>query len=80
MKSPTLHTILEELNDVPADRLGELHAFINSLKIPGEKLEKRKKILSFAGAFNDMSQSDYDDFVKETKKTRSKLFDSEIDL
>jgi hypothetical protein len=80
MKSPTLNTILEELNDVPVDKLGELYAFINSLKISSEKSEKRKKILSFAGTFNDMSQSEYYEFVKETRKTRSKLFDREIDL
>lgn len=77
----TLNTILEELNDVPVDKLGELHIFINSLKINPKKSEKkRKKILSFAGAFNDMSQDDYDDFVKETRKTRTELFEREIKL
>ncbi|HEY5462276.1 MAG TPA: hypothetical protein VIJ95_03395 [Hanamia sp.] len=77
----TLNTILEELNDVPVDKLGELHIFINSLKINTEKSEKkRKEILSFAGAFNDMSQNDYDDFVKETRKTRTELFEREIKL
>lgn len=77
----TLNTILEELNDVPEDKLSELHNFINSLKISTKKSEKkRKKILSFAGAFNDISQNDYDDFVKETKKTRAELFEREIKL
>jgi len=77
----TLNTILEELNDVPADRLSELHSFINSLKISTKKSEKkRKEILSFAGAFKGMSQEDYDDFVKETRKTRARLFEREIKL
>lgn len=77
----TLNTILEELNDVPVDKLGELHTFINSLKInTGKSEKKRKEILSFAGAFNDMSQEDYDDFVKETRKTRTELFEREIKL
>lgn len=81
MKTVTLNTILEELNDVPVNRLRELHTYINSLKVNTEKLEKtRKDILSFAGIFNDMSQNDYNDFVKETKKTRSELFDREINL
>jgi len=74
----TLNKILQELNDVPSDKLGELHSFINSLKISTEK--KRKKILTFAGAFNDMSQKDYNDFVKETIKTRADLFEREIRL
>ncbi|MDQ6844408.1 MAG: hypothetical protein M3Z92_08670 [Bacteroidota bacterium] len=81
MKAVTLNTILEELNDVPVDKLRELHAYINSLKANTEKSEdKRKEILSFAGIFNDMSQNDYDDFLKETKKTRGELFDREINL
>lgn len=77
----TLNTILEELNDIPVDKLGELHVFINTLKSDTKKSEKkRKKILSFAGAFGDMPQNDYDDFVKETKNTRSELFSREIKL
>ena len=79
--SITLNTILEELNDVPVDKLGELHSFISSLKVSAENSEKkRKKILSFAGAFSDMPQNDYSDFVKETRKTRTKLFDREMKL
>lgn len=81
IKMLTLNTILEELNDVPVDKLPELHNYINSLKINTKKSGKsRKEILSFAGIFNNMSQNDYDDFVKETKKTRSELFDREINL
>ena len=77
----TLNTILEEISDIPVDKLGELHTFINTLKTDTEKSEKRrKKILSFAGAFNDMPQNEYDDFVNETKKTRAELFDREIKL
>lgn len=77
----TLNTILEELNYIPADKLGELHVFINTLKSHTEKSEKkRKKILSFAGAFNDMPQNDYDEFVKETRNTRAELFSREIKL
>ena len=77
----TLNTILEELNEVPADRLNELHSFINSLKINTKKSEKkRKRILSFAGAFSNMPQRDYNGFVKEMKKIRRELFDREIKL
>jgi hypothetical protein len=77
----TLNTISEELNDIPVNKLGELHTFINTLKTSTENSEeKRKKILSFAGAFNDMPQNEYDDFVNETKKTRKELFDRDINL
>jgi hypothetical protein len=47
----TLDTILKELKDFPADRLDELHQFIQSL-LPSAKQKEgdRKKILSFGGA------------------------------
>ena len=77
----TLNTILKELKDVPVDRLEELYSYIHSLKTDSKKSEaSRKKILSYAGSFNDMAQKDYDDFINETKKTRAGLFDRDINL
>jgi hypothetical protein len=77
----TLKTILEEIKDVPVDRLEELYKFVHSLKSttkPSENL--RKEILSFGGSFSDMSSGDYSDFLIHTKETRTKLFDRNIDL
>ena len=63
----TLNTILEELKNVPPDRLEDLYSFIHSLKADSKKsASSKKKILSFAGSFNDMSQKDYNDFLKKT--------------
>lgn len=45
-----------------------------------QKNQKKKEIFSFAGAFKDMSQEDYDDFVRDTRKTRTGIFESEIKL
>ena len=39
----TLNIILEELNDVPVEKLNELHNFINSLKSSPENSEKKRK-------------------------------------
>ena len=77
----TLNTILKELKDFPADRLDELHQFIQSL-IPTAKQKERdrKKILSFGGVFGNMSKKDYSDFVRHTKKSRAKLFDRSTGL
>ncbi len=77
----TLNTILKELKDFPADRLDELHQFIQSL-IPTAKQKERdrKKIISFGGAFSDMSKKGYSDFVRLTKKSRANLFDRNVDL
>ena len=72
----TLNTILKELKDVPVNRLEELYQFVHSLTPTTKQTETlRKKILSFGGAFSDMSGKDYADFLNQTKKSRTKLFD-----
>ncbi len=77
----TFNSILKELKDIPSDRLEELYQYIHSLNPKKKGSEKlRKKILSFAGAFSEMSKKDYKDFLKQTKKTRSKLFNRNVDL
>lgn len=77
----TINTILKEMKDVPVDRLEELYQFVHSLTPKTKSTESlRKKILSFGGAFGDMSSEDYSDFVNKTKETRAKLFDRNIEL
>ena len=78
---PTLNTILKELKDVPVNRFEELYQFVHSLTPATKQTESlRKKIISFGGAFSDMSNKDYSDFLNQTKKTRERLFERSIDL
>ena len=77
----TLNAILEEIKDVPLNRLEELYQVVHSLTSKVKKTDRlRNKILSYGGAFNDMSNKDYADFVKQTKKMRTNLFDRSNDL
>ncbi len=77
----TLNTILKELKNVPVDRLEDLYSIINSLRTTSKKsVKKRRKILSFAGSFSDMSEVDYNEFLKHTKQTRNNVFDREISI
>jgi hypothetical protein len=77
----TYNTILKELKDIPVGRLEELYQFVHSLNPKNRKSASlKKKILSYSGAFSDMSAKDYADFVQETKSARSKLFDRNVDL
>ena len=77
----TLNAILKEMKDVPVNRLEELYQFVHSLTPTTKQPETlRKKILSFGGAFSDMSSKDYSDYLNHTKKSRVKLFDRNIDL
>ena len=72
----TLNNILKEIKNVPANRLEELYQLINSLSPKTKQPDgKRKEILSFAGAFSDMSETDYADFLNYTKSLRAQLFD-----
>ena len=65
----TINTIIEEIKDVPVNRLEEIYEFIHSMT-PATKITEnsRRKILSFGGAFGDMSSEDYADFPDHTKK------------
>jgi len=74
-------TILNEIKDVPEDRLEELQQFIRTLlsQSPAND-DRRKKILSFAGAFRDMNDLDFADFEAETKRMRADLFSRNIEI
>jgi hypothetical protein len=77
----TLNNILKEINDVPVNRLEELYQLIHSMTPKNKQTESvRKKILSFGGAFSDMSAKDYAEYLNQTKKARTQLFDRNIDL
>ena len=77
----TLNNILNEIKDVPVSRLEELYQFVHSLSNKSKQTENmQRKILSFGGAFSDMSDIDYLDFMNQTKKIRTDLFDRNIEL
>jgi len=77
----TLNTILKEIKDVPVHRLEELYQLVHSMSSSTKKKESlRKKILSYGGAFSDMSSENYSDFLDQTNQARGKLFDRRIDL
>jgi len=76
----TLNTIIKELKDVPVNRLEELYQFIHAMTPKAKQSDSiRKKILSFGGAFSDMSSNDYADFRNQTKKVRTELLDRKFD-
>ena len=77
----TLNTIIKEMKDVPVNRLEELYQFIHAMTPRTKHSDSlRKKILSFGGAFSDMSSSDYAEFLNQTKKTRTELANRKFDI
>ena len=76
-----LNIILDEIKDVPADRLEELYQYVHSLTPKTKQsVATRNKILSFGGSFSELNDMDYTDFLEQTKKSRSNLFDRKIEL
>ena len=77
----TLNAILKEMKDVPVNRLEELYQFIHAMTPKAKHSDSiRKRILSFGGAFSDMSSTDYDDFLNQTKKARTELLDRKFEI
>ena len=77
----TINNILKEIKNVPVNRLEEVYQLVHSLTTTINKTDtNHKKILSFGGAFNDMSAKNYKEYVSHTKKTRAKLFDRTIEI
>ena len=77
----TLNSIIKEMKDVPVNRLEELYQFIHAMTPKTKQSDSlRKKILSFGGAFSDMSSTDYADFLNQTKKARTEILDRKFDI
>ncbi|OYU96495.1 MAG: hypothetical protein CFE21_08900 [Bacteroidetes bacterium B1(2017)] len=77
----TFNAILKELKDVPVNRLEELYQLVHSMTPAAKQSESmRKKILSFGGAFSDMSEKDYADYLNHIEANRKELFERRIDL
>jgi hypothetical protein len=58
----TLNYILKEINELLAEKLNEVYDFVHSVQDKKKQPKSsRKKILSFAVAFQDMSEKGYVD-------------------
>jgi hypothetical protein len=77
----TFNAILKELKDVPVNRLEELYQLVISMTPKTKQTPtSRKKILSYGGAFGDMSEKDYTEYLNQTQKTRNQTFDRNSSL
>lgn len=71
----SIRTIQNEISQIPINRLEEVYQLIRSFHRPiKEKTTKKSKLLNFAGLYSDMSDSDYNDLILYTKKSRNNLF------
>lgn len=74
----TLNTILKELKNVPVE-LGDIYSIIHSFRSTTKKSEKKRmKIISSAGAFEGMTEIDYNAFLHLTKQSKHDLFHRDV--
>jgi len=77
----TLNLILKEIKDIPVERLEEVYEYVHSIAVNSKEPKKKKKTaLDFAGAWSDMKEEDYQDFINHTKKVRKELFNRKFDI
>jgi len=75
----TINTILEEIKNVPVSKLEDLYAIIRSLRSNNKNPDLAcRQILAFGGSFSSFSANDCRDFLEETERIRSNLFDRDI--
>lgn len=61
--------ILRRIQKLPPDKIKELHEFMDQLE---QETPKKKKILSYGGAWSDMDESAFDDLTENIISRRQK--------
>jgi hypothetical protein len=51
--------VLEEIQHVPEDQLGELYSLVRSFRLSTSNRTSPKSLMQFAGCWNDMSDETY---------------------
>lgn len=68
----TLEFIWNEIKSVPASRLGDLWDYVQILTIRGRRSKQEiENIMVFSGAFSEMTESDFQEFMEITKDARN---------
>lgn len=74
-------SVLHKLSMIPEEYLDQVNYFLASLKKKIDDKEKnREEILKLAGSWSDMSELDFEEYLKKAKESSSSAFNREIDL
>jgi hypothetical protein len=81
MEGNQYKTLLHHLSLLPEEYLVQVNIYIKSLADKVEQKSKnRKEILSLAGSWSDMNDSDFSEYLKTAKESGQSLFDREVEL
>lgn len=67
--------VVEEISLIPSEKLYEVYDFIRFFRIGIERAKTNKrKVLSFAGCWEDMPDETFNDFMSEITNRRKEAF------
>ena len=74
-------SVLHNLSLIPEEYLAQVNLFLTALKEKGkDKTHNREEILSLAGAWSDMSEADFEEYLQVAKESGKSLFEREVEL
>jgi putative N-acetylmannosamine-6-phosphate epimerase len=74
-------SILSQLGHLPTDYLQQIDLYLqNLMKEIQEKEERKAKILALAGAWKDMPEKDFNDFLEHNKQLKNNIFNKDTNL
>jgi len=74
-------SVLKKLSSIPVEYLNEVDKFLTSLtRDINHKENNRENILKFAGSWNDMSDNDFEDYMKSINDLKGNMFNRDIDF
>ena len=81
MEANLYKSVLKNLSLIPEEYLSQVDAYLNRLKDRISQKEKnRQEILSLAGSWSEMTNSDFEEFLEISKKSGGDLLGREIEL
>lgn len=74
-------SVLRRLSQLSVEYLQLVDNYLSSLQTKLDKKEEnRNAILALAGTWSDMSDQDFEDYLRVTKETGDELFNREVEL
>lgn len=74
-------SVLKRLSQLSVDYLQLVDNYLSSLQAKIDKKEEnRHAIMALAGTWSDMSDEEFEDFLRITKETGDELFNREVEL
>ena len=76
--------ILEEIEQIPENKLKEVYRLVHNYRIEQEETESdtepfTKSVMQYAGAWKDMPDEEFNEFLEEIRTRRRKAFSSRRD-